>query len=246
MAQQNNQRTSTSTQIRNMYSDGMSYMNIKFYNTNLSFQLYPFIGKDPNGRSKYDMKNGQQTTVNFEGAYALYQAAKDIIDAKVQQTSLSVPCNGASLVLERKLGMNGQMETVFSISKNNVTIPFKFNTIQQQVNINGQIQSQTIEIGLGAFMKTIEGYLTGINADRHLDKLTAEYANLQESNKQDGQQPQQQNQQQRPQYRPNYNARPGGNYNNKRRYNNFGNNAFQQPQQTFNNQQSFNDYQIQN
>ena len=167
-----NNRTSTSTQIRNMYSDGMSYMNIKFYNTNLSFQLYPFTGKDQNGRSKYDMKSGQQTTVNFEGAYALYHAAKDIIDGKVQQTTLSVPCNGASLVLERKLGMNGQMETVFSISKNNMTIPFKFNTIQQQVNINGQIQSQTIETGLGAFAKTIEGYLTGINSDRHLDKLT--------------------------------------------------------------------------
>lgn len=245
MAQQQNngQRTSTSTQIRNMYSDGMSYMNIKFYNTNLSFQLYPFTGKDPNGRSKYDMKNGQQTTVNFEGAYALYQAGKDIIDGKVQQTSLSVPCNGASLVLERKLGMNGQMETVFSISKNNVTIPFRFNTIQQQVNTNGQVQSQTIEIGLGAFIKTIEGYLTGINADRHLDKLTAEYAAIQENKSQDASTNNQQYQQ-RPQYRQQYN-RPGVNYNRKR-YNNFGNNSFQQPQQTFTNQQNFNDYQIQN
>lgn len=226
-----NNRTSTSTQIRNMYSDGMSYMNIKFYNTNLSFQLYPFTGKDQNGRSKYDMKNGQQTTVNFEGAYALYHAAKDIIDGKIQQTTLSVPCNGASLVLERKLGMNGQMETVFSISKNNMTIPFKFNTIQQQVNINGQIQSQTIETGLGAFAKTIEGYLTGINADRHLDKLTEDYAKLQEAN---GNIQQQNNN--RPQYKKKYN----NNYNNG-----YNNNNYQQPQQNYN-QQSFSSYQIQN
>ena len=232
--QQNNVKTSTSTQIRNMYSDGMSYMNIKFYNTSLSFQLYPFTGKDQNGTSNYDTRNGQQTTVNFEGAYALYRVANDIIQNKVQQTSVSIPCNGASLLLERKLGMNGQMETVFSITKNNMTIPFRFNTITQQINQNGQIQTQTIEVGLGAFAKTIEGYLTGINADRHLDKLTEDFAKLQEANAQ--QQPQQNNQQ-RPQY----------NNNNRKRYNNNygGNNNYQRPQQSYN-QQSFSDYQIQN
>ena len=172
-------RTNTSTQIRNLYSEGMSCMSIKFYNTNLSFQLYPFSGKNQNGRNSYDTKNGQQTTVNYEGAYALYHLAKDIIDGKVKETNLSVPCNGASLNLERKLGMNGQMETVFSISKNNVTIPFKFQTIQQQIKDGGNISSVTIECGLGAFMKTIEGYLTGINSDRHLDKLTEDYAKAQ-------------------------------------------------------------------
>ena len=36
-------KTATSTQIRNFYSDGLSYMNVKFFNTNLSFNLYPFI-----------------------------------------------------------------------------------------------------------------------------------------------------------------------------------------------------------
>ena len=226
---QNNSKTSTSTQIRNMYSDETSCLNIKFYNTNLSFQLYPYTGKDQNGRSRYDMKSGQSTTVNFEGAYALFQAAKDIIDGKVQQTSLSVPCNGASLLLERKLGMNGMMETVFSISKNNVTIPFKFNTIQQQVNTNGNVQTQVIEAGLGAFAKTIEGYLTGINADRHLDKLTEDYAKLQQENGQ--QAPQQQNYQNN---RPPY----------KKKFNNYQNN-YQQPQQNFNTQ-SFGSYQIQN
>ena len=231
----NQQRTSTSTQIRNMYSDGMSCLNIKFYNTNLSLQLYPFSGKDQSGRSSYDNKNGVMTTVNFEGAFALYQASKDILDGKVQQTQITIPCNGASISLERKLGMNGQMDTVFSITKNNATIPFKFNTLQQQVNNNGQIQSYTMEVGLGTFMKTIEGYLTGINADRHLDKLTEEYAKLQENN---GNQ-----QQQRPQY---------ANNNRKQGYNNGGNNYrnnnnnYQRSQQNYNNQQSFNDYTIGN
>jgi len=229
------QKTTTSTQIRNMYSDGMSYMNIKFYNTSLSFQLYPFTGKDQNGRSNYDTRNGQQTTVNYEGAYALYRVANDIIQNKVQQTSVSIPCNGASLLLERKLGMNGQMETIFSITKNNMTIPFRFNTIQQQINQNGQIQSQTIEVGLGAFAKTIEGYLTGINADRHLDKLTEDFAKANEGASQ-------QTPQQQPQQRPQYS-------NNRPRYNNnkYGGNSYQRSngQNNFN-QQSFNDYQIQN
>ena len=77
-----NNRTQTSTQIRNFYSEGMSYLNMKFYNTNLSFQFYPFTGKDQNGRSTYDTKNGETTTVNFEGAFTLWKAAKDIIDGK--------------------------------------------------------------------------------------------------------------------------------------------------------------------
>ena len=220
-----NKRTSTSTQIRNMYSDGMSYMNIKFYNTSLSFQLYPFTGKDQNGRDRYDMNNGQITTVNYEGVYALFQTAKDIIDGRTKECNLSVPCNGASLTLERKLGMNGQMETVFSITKNNMTIPFKFQTIQQQIKDGGDISTNTIESGLGAFMKTLEGYLTGINAERHLNKLTDDYAALH---------PQNNNQQQ-------------GNNNYQRRNNYNRNNNYQQNRQ-WNNQpaQNFSDYVVPN
>jgi len=75
--------TNTTTQIRNLYSDGMSYMNIKFFNTNLSFSLYPFISKDNLGKSSYDMKNGQVTTVNFEGAAALELTIEDIINGKL-------------------------------------------------------------------------------------------------------------------------------------------------------------------
>lgn len=180
MADNNNQqRTSTSTQIRNLYSDGMCYLNVSFFNTSLSLKFYPFLSKDNVGRSKYDTNNGQTTTVNYEAAYALYQMSKDIIDGKIQEANLIIPCAGGQLSFERKMGQGG-METLLSISKNNVVIPFRFQTISQQVKENGQQITKTIEVGLGAFMKTIEGYLTGINADRHLDKLTEEYAKLQE------------------------------------------------------------------
>lgn len=184
----NQNRTATSTQIRNFYSDGMAYMNVKFFNTNLSFSLYPFISKDNTGRSNYDLKNGIQTTVNFEGAYALYQSAKDIIDGKINDLHMVIPCAaGAEITMDRKLSPAGKMETLFSISKNNVTITFRFQTVEQQTNENGQVVVKIIETGLGAFMKTVEGYLNGINADRHLDKLTEDYAKLQQ-NQQGGQQ----------------------------------------------------------
>ena len=146
MANNNNQqRTMTSTQIRNMYSE-TSYLNIKFYNTNLSFSFSPFQQRDQNGRNIYDLKNNQLTTVNFEGAYALYQCCQQIIEKKIQECHLEIPCSGnATLFLDRKPGQNGQMETMFSISKNNVMIPFRFQTITQQVTVNGQIMTEVID-----------------------------------------------------------------------------------------------------
>lgn len=216
----NQNRTSTSTQVRNMYSDGMSYMNISFFNTNLSFKLCPFLSKDNLGKSTYDMKNGQSTTVNFEGAYTLYQAANNIIEGKVQELNIPVPClAGATLTLERKIGPTGKMETIFSITKNNVTIPFRFQTIEYKAKENGQIVDKVIESGLGAFMKTIEGYLTGINADRHLNKLTEDFAKLQ--NNQNGGNQQQggyNNNYRNNGYRKPYNNNNNGGY--KKPYNN--------------------------
>lgn len=237
MANNQRQQTTTSTQIRNFYSDGMSYLNTSFFNTNFSFKFYPFINKD-NGRSVYDMKNGINTTVNFEGAYALYNAAKDIIDGKITELNLPIPCAaGAMLTLERKLGQNGIMETIFSISKNNMIIPFKFPTITFQSKENGQIVTKVIESGLGAFMKTLEGYLTGINADRHLDKLTEDFAKLQDNGQNGGQQ----------QGGNNYNNSYRKNYNNgyKKPYNG-GNNQYNNNRGNYQppNQQDFSTYQI--
>lgn len=219
----NKQQTSTSTQIRNFYSEEMSYMNVSFFNTNLSFRFYPYIQKDQAGRSVYDMKNGINTTVNFDGAYALFEASKGIIEGKINEMNLPIPCAaGAELTLERKLGQTGVMETVFSISKNNMTIPFKFRTSSCQVKENGQVMTKIIECGLGSFMKTIEGYLTGINADRHLDKLTEDFAKMQENNGNSGN-----------------NGGNGGNnqYQNnggyKKNYNN--NNGYRRPYNNYNN-----------
>ena len=238
-------KTSTSTQIRNLYSDGMSCMNIKFYNTNLSLQLYPFISKDQTGKSSYDLKNGQLTTVNFEGASALFQITKDIIEGKLQEEcNLPIPCAaGATINLERKLSPAGMMETIFSITKNGVTIPFRFQTMTIQVKENGQVVSKVIESGLGAFNKTIEGYLTGINADRHLDKLTEDYIKSQEAINGGNQQNNYGSYNKNNGYKKPYNGNNNGGY--KKQYNggNYNNNqgGWNPPKQ-----QNMSDYQIKN
>lgn len=209
------QRTQTSTQIRNFYCD-QSCLGMKFYNVNLALQFYRSNGKNQNGRNSYDTKNGEITTVNFEGAYALWKACQDIIDEKIQTINLVIPAgSGATLTLDRKM-VNNVYETTLSIQKNGKTIEFKFNTIQQQVN--GQFKQ--IESGLGAFQKTIDGYLVEINGSRHLNKLTDEYAKLQEGN--------------------------NSNQNNNYKNNNYGNNGYQKNYQKNNGYQKNNNYQAPN
>ena len=176
-------KTQTSTQIRNMYSDDMSYMNIKFFNLNLSFQLYPFLEKTQDGRSKYDMKNGLQTTVTYEGAAALFKACQDIIDNKVSELTMSIECYEATLRLEYKMSATGQYDTVLILSKKNTDIPFKFKTHYYTIKENGQVITKIVPSGLITFAKILDAYMSGINADRHLDKLTDDYANLQNTNK---------------------------------------------------------------
>lgn len=178
-----NNEIPTGTHIRNFYADGFSYMMMSFFKTNLSFRFAPFISKDATGRSSYDEKKALMTTTNYEGAAALYIVANKIIAGEKESDGmiLTIPCaGGASLTLERKLGQNGQLDTWFVISKNNAVIPFKFITHQVQVKENGQMVTKIIQAGLGAFAKTIEGYLTGINASRHLNKLPDDFDEMQQ------------------------------------------------------------------
>lgn len=245
------ERTQTNTQIRNFYSDGYSYLNTRFFNTNLSFSFSPFLNKDANGRPNYDTSKSISTSVNFEGAFALYDMAQKLIANPSMTASVQVPCNGATLTLERRNA--NPSEVFFSINKNNENIQFKFASYPVN-NANGV---SVVEAGLGAFMKTVEGYLTGINADRHLDKLTEDYAKLKEG--QSGQQggPQRGNFPQNNYQRNNWNGgnnnyrknNGGGNF--QRRNNNWNNNNNQnrnnnqQSWETKPNTQNISTYQIQ-
>jgi len=165
-----------STQIRNFYNDGHSYMNVRYYNTNLSFQIFPYAGNDENNKPIYDMKSSLTTTVGFENAFAMYKTCQDIIEERIQEVSLTVPCMaGASILFERKLSQSNIYETTISIKKNDKVVTFKFATTTEQVKENGVPSTKLIESGIGAFMMTLAGYLVSINAGHHLDKVMAEY-----------------------------------------------------------------------
>lgn len=234
-------QTKTSTQIRNMYCD-LSCLNIKFYNVNLSLQFTPFMQKSPNGMNTYDKSRLLVTTIDYESAYALYQAIKGIIEKKYPNgVTLSIPCNDGMLVLERKMD-NGEFATFLVLSKNNTTIPFKFNT--KTVKVNGG-NDEVIEAGLGVFLKTVEGYLTGINADRHLDKLTEDFAKLMNGDSSENNN-QKFNTNTSYQKNNNYNNKKNwnknNNWNNKNNYQNRNNNSWEQNQP---NQKNFSSYQLQ-
>lgn len=181
-----NNRTATTTQIRNFYSD-MSYMNTSFYNNALSLRFCPFMNKDQNGRNNYDMNNAQVTTISYELVYALYSACKDVIEKNPNSLLLNIPCNGANLVFDHKSSPNS-CDTVLSINKNNTTIPFKFGIISENITVDGQSQTKIIPAELGSFMLLLEGFLTGINSERHLNKLTDDYIKSQQGGNQNNNQ----------------------------------------------------------
>lgn len=237
---ENSSKPSTNTQIRNFYSE-TSYLNTKFYNINLSFSFYPILSKDQNGKRQYDMKNGQTTTIDFEGASALYDTIQKIVDGKINECSLMIPCNGAELHLDRSYNGMG-FETLFKINKNGMEISYKFKVDTINIKENGQNTVKTIESGLIAFNKTIEGYLTGINADRHLNKLTDDYVASQNVNNGNNgwKGNNYNNNNNRKNYNGNYNK--GGYNNNRKNYNN-NNNQQWHPQSPA---QNMSTYQIQN
>jgi hypothetical protein len=237
MADYTPKTSGTSTMVRNFYSDGMSYINIKFYNTLLSFSFHPFVSKDATGRSVYDNQKSLMTTVNWESAFAIYMIAEDIIYGRnTSPCSIVIPCaSDASLILERRIipmlnTTTPVMETIFSIKKNNEMIPFKFKTQQVQIIENGQSITKVVESGLGAFAKTIEGYLTGINSERHLNRLTDDYIKSQQGN--------QNNQYQSNSNNTGYQKKPWQ----KKQYNNYNSNNNPQPWESP--QQNISTYQL--
>jgi len=68
------------------------------------------------------------------------------------------------------------------INKNNESITFRFNIHKYEVKENGQVVTKVIQTGLGVFAKILDGYLTGIGADRHLNKVPDNYENDENGN----------------------------------------------------------------
>lgn len=165
----------SNTYIRTLYSSGFSFLMMSFFKTNLTFNFAPYLGKDNVGRSQYSKTEFLSTTVNYEGAAALYMTAMPILEGNESQMELVLPCsNQATLIFEYKLDQNNQMSAYLLINKNNSTMTFRFGTMQYKVKENGQVITKVVQSGLGAFAETLDGYLTGIGADLHLNKFSKE------------------------------------------------------------------------
>nr|WP_092067927.1 hypothetical protein [Dendrosporobacter quercicolus]NSL46847.1 hypothetical protein [Dendrosporobacter quercicolus DSM 1736] len=110
-----------------------------------------------------------------------------VIDGKYaeQQILAVLQCNNnTTLIFEYKPDQYNQMDSYLTINKNNETISFKFKTHIYRVKEKGQMVTKIIQSGLGAFARMLDGYLPGINADGHLNKIADDLENLQNENQQ--------------------------------------------------------------
>jgi hypothetical protein len=179
-------KVNASTVIRHFYAPGYSFIMMSYFNTHLSLRFHRYTGKDNVGLSQYDCKNGMTTTVNYEGAAYLYQVAMPILEDMNSEKVINavLPCNKAALIFEYKPEQDNYMAAYLTIEKNDQSIPFRFKTQQVKVQQNGQMVTKVIQSGLGAFTKTVEGYLISIGADRHLSKLPENFETFQDENQQ--------------------------------------------------------------
>jgi hypothetical protein len=240
MANNNNapRGTRTETHIRTIYSD-LSCVTIKFYNTSLSFNFIPFAGKDSRGINQYQKPQqpgqivGMTTTFTHANAVAMMSAIRENIIpaiAKDEDVAVTIPlANNTEIVLERRNDEFAQKRIFMTISRQGQSgpnnIPYKFEqTVLTITDTTGRNQ-KVFESGLLSIIYIIEGYLSGINSERHLNKLTEDFAKLQEGNG-NGNQTGQNGQKN---YGGGYNRGGGGNYqgggwkNNRGNYNRGGN-----------------------
>ena len=175
-----------STFLRNLYSPGFSCILVSYYKVNLSLLFQAFEGTEP--RTGWDAysKRGLMTTVNYDGAYGLWQACHYIIHSNAETLTATIHCaRNATLTIEKK----APGEVFITISKDGQFVSHKFASLTAKVKEEGGVETvEVIEAGLGVFMKTIDGYLSHINADAHLNKLGDDLAQYQEADQQEREQ----------------------------------------------------------
>ena len=181
-----NYKKAVGTYIRTLYSKGFSSLMMSFYNTNLSFCFARYTGDNNAGLSQYDKKNLVTTTINYEGASLLHLLTMSILNDMNSEKEIKamVSCNNAALIFEYSPDQNNQMGAYLTIDKNQQSITFRFPTHTYQIKTDGQMVTKVIQSGLGVFVRTIEGYLAGVGADRHWNKLPDIFGESQDENQQ--------------------------------------------------------------
>lgn len=161
--------------IRTLYAPEYSSLMMSFYKTHLTFAFSPYSGKNESGFPQYDIKRHVSTTVDHEGAAALYLIVKKILQGDEMPTRLILPrYHQATLTFKYEPDESNQMRAYLLLDKNRETIPFQFAIHQYQVKENGQVVTKTIQSGLMAFEKVLEAYLTSTDAAKYLNKSAGE------------------------------------------------------------------------
>ena len=175
-----------STFLRNLYSPGFSCILMSYYKSYLSLLFQPFERTDPQTGKDIYSKRGLITTLSFSGAYGLWKACHSIIHNNVKTLIYTMPCAyDATLTLEKK----APGEVFVTLSKNNQSISHKFDSATASMKESNGVEAiEVIETGLGVFMKTIDSYLSHINAGAHLDKLGDDLQQYQETDQQEREQ----------------------------------------------------------
>ena len=182
-----NYKKAISTFIRNLYGAN-SCLTFGFFNQNLSFRISQYNnGRNRNNSfSQNDMGDGITATVNYEGASYLYEVARSIVNDTnpENEKSARLERGETTIILEYKRAHNNRMVAYLVIEKNRQSISYEFVTRTCQDKNDGQLITKVVQSELGAFAKTIEGYLIGVGADRHLAKMPDGYENPQDEHQQ--------------------------------------------------------------
>ena len=172
-----NYKNAVHTHVRDFYGGNFN-LKIGLFNKNLALRINPNRVTTFGGSSQNDMGDGITATVNFEGAYYLYEVAMSIVnDLDRENEKRAVLERGdTTTILEYIRNQNNIMVAYLTICKNNQSFSYEFlkRTYQEK---NGQMITKFVQSELGAFAHTILGYLIGVGAGRHLEKLHDESQN---------------------------------------------------------------------
>lgn len=180
----NNQRQQTSTQVRTFFGDNV-YLGTKLYNNMFSVSIHTCTGRDQNQKPLWDI--GILFSLRYEDTAALAEACKIVTENPMEpkEVHLVIPGNEKMFRFDCADNPATGFTAVLSIAKGNQKSEFVFSYNEIDVSKrmpdgSSQMVKVRIQSQLVAFLRTLNGYLEGINTDRHLDKMTDDYARMQE------------------------------------------------------------------
>ena len=169
--------------IQTLGSPGLSQITFSLYEkdnkTYLVLKFVPCIGQDDMGADEFCKITFQSTAIDCDGAISFYPTVKAALEGpdSKKEIMVSLPCgSNATLTFEYKSEQNGHMGAYLVISKNNQTIPFRFETHQFRVyNSEGKWVTIATQTGLRSFVKILDDYIKRSRADSQANKLPKDF-----------------------------------------------------------------------